>query len=184
MRSMLMAHHSNASLEGTDAPLGDVDYPLEDADMPVLIPEDDALSLAASATYFGEYGGYTGDGASQASEPSSHSSAQSSLAETEDSSMRATMRMALDRLGLDAPQWAELAPASALFRHRPAPSAFAVPHLEDYLSVLHTAWRDSRACSRLQADGQTLAAMHDATRVGLSHSLLLSLPSHLSLCPL
>ncbi len=111
MRSMLMARHSVASLEGTDAPSGDVDAPLEDADMPVLVPEDDALSLAASATFFGEYGGDTGDGASQASEPSSHSSAQSSLAETEDSSMRATMHIALDRLGPDAPQQVESAPA-------------------------------------------------------------------------
>lgn len=173
MRSLFMARHSDTSLEGAGAPSekeeGEADAPLEDSDMPVLVPEDDALSLAASATYFGEYAEDTEDGASQASEPSSHSSAQSSLAETEDSSMRATMRMALDRLGLDVPQQAESAHASALFRRRPAPSAFAVPHSADYLNVLHAAWRDSKACSRLQADGRALAAMHDAARVGLGH---------------
>ncbi len=77
------------------------------------------------------------------------------------------MRMALERLHLEVPPQAEAAPASTFFRRRPAPTGFAVPHSEDYLKELQACWRDTKACSRLSADGRTLAAMHDAAGAGL-----------------
>lgn len=158
MRSMLRDRQPDAPLVGALAP---------SPSMPVLVPEEDTLSLAASATHFHNYGEDSGDGGSPASERGSHSSAQSSGAETGDGSMRAIMRMALERLHMEVPQLAEAAPASAFFRRRPAPAAFAIPHSEDYLKELQACWRDTKACSRLSADGRTLAAMHDAAGVGL-----------------
>ena len=161
MRAMLIARQPDAPSEEAEVPT---------PPMPCLTPEDDTLSLAASASHFREYDeNEVGDDLSQASEPGSHSSAQGSLAETEDSSMRAILRMALERQQLAIPQQAESAPASAFFRRRPASTAFAVPHSVDFLSELQTCWRDTKACSRLSADGRTLAAMHDAAAVGLDH---------------
>ena len=158
MRSMLGARQPAVPLEeGVCSP-----------PMPELTPEDDALSLAASATCFHDREeDEAGDGDSLASELGSHSSAQGSIAETEDGSMNAVLRMALDRLQLEVPQPAGSAPASAFFRRKPAYVAFAVPHSVDYLRELQSAWRDTGACSRLSADGRALAAMHDAARVGL-----------------
>ena len=103
-------------------PLAEVHSP----PMPELTPEDDALSLVASAAYFHDYEEDTN--VSLASEPGSHSSAQGSIAETENGSMHVVMRMALDRLQTRGPQLAESAPASAFFRCRPASTALAVPH--------------------------------------------------------
>ncbi|CAJ1061424.1 LOW QUALITY PROTEIN: uncharacterized protein LOC114481864 [Xyrichtys novacula] len=139
--------------------------------MPLLVPEEDTLSLAASATHFHEYGDRDGserDGVSQVSDQGSHSSAQTLLPE-EDGSMRAIPRMALERLGLPIPQQAEPAPVSAFFRRRPTSTAFAILHAEDFIKELHACWRDSKACSRVSADGHTLAAMHDTAGVGLDH---------------
>lgn len=155
MRSMLRARQPDAPLKDDVAP---------SPPMPVLIPEEYTLSLAASATHFRDY---EDDGGSQVSEQGSHSSAQSLAAEVEDSSMRAIMRTALERLHMDLPQQAEAAPASAFFRRRPAPTTFAIPHSEDYLKELQACWRDTKARSRLSADGRTLAAMHNAAGIGL-----------------
>ncbi|XP_074544637.1 uncharacterized protein LOC141804210 [Halichoeres trimaculatus] len=135
--------------------------------MPALLPEEDTLSLAASASHFCEYGAVPGGETSPPSEQGSRSSAQTSGSEMGDGSMRAVMRLALERLNTPVPQQAEAAPASAFFRRRPASTAFAIPHSVDYLKELQTCWRDSKACSRLSADGRTLAAMHDAAVAGL-----------------
>lgn len=81
------------------------EFPLEVAQvptppMPHLASKEDALSLAASATHFLEYDGHGGsdtDVFSQVSNQSSRSSAQTSLSE-DDGSIRAVLRMALERL--------------------------------------------------------------------------------------
>ncbi|CAJ1061397.1 PREDICTED: uncharacterized protein LOC106941852 [Xyrichtys novacula] len=143
--------------------------PLEEAPtppMPHLDREEDALSLAASATHFCEF---EEDGESSTSRTSmgSRSSSYSSLAVTEDSSMRDILRTALEQLNVAAPQHARSAPASAFFRRRPPPTSSTVSHSEDFLRELQASWIDSKAGSSLSADAQALAAMHDATSVGL-----------------
>ncbi|KAM3599636.1 uncharacterized protein V6R79_008983 [Siganus canaliculatus] len=108
--------------------------------LPVLVPEDDVLSLAASASHFRDD---EGGQASMASEPGSPSSGRSSLSEAADGSVQAIMRAALERLQLE------------------------VPVREDFLRELHSCWRDPAGLSRLSADGRALAAMHDAAGAGL-----------------
>lgn len=132
--------------------------------MPVLVSEDDAISLAASASYFQES---DDEHASLASEAGSSSSAQGSSSEAGDSSVQSVMRMALDCLKLEIPQQTEPGPGSAFFRRGRAPSAFVVPPSEEYLRELHACWRDPGALSRLSADGRVLAAMHNAAGAGL-----------------
>ncbi|XP_074533298.1 uncharacterized protein LOC141796211 [Halichoeres trimaculatus] len=132
--------------------------------MPVLAPEDDVISLAASASHFQDDD--TGQ-VSMISEPGSPSSARSSSSETMDSSMQAIMRTALERLQLDMPQQTHSAPESAFFRRRRPSSAFSIPPSGDFLRELHACWRDTGALSRLSADGRTLAAMHNAAGAGL-----------------
>ncbi|XP_062279213.1 uncharacterized protein LOC133984014 [Scomber scombrus] len=133
-------------------------------------PEDDALSVAASATEFADYGAdvVPQDVASHASGVSSCSSARSCGAGSEDSSMGAIICMALARLQLDVPQ-AQLAPASVFFRRGPAPATFTVPPSDEYLRELHACLRDTRALSHATFDGRTLAAMQDAAKFGLAH---------------
>lgn len=132
--------------------------------MPTLPPEDDVLSLAASASqFFEEYG----DDSERVSEAGSFSSARSSLSDLEDASMQSVLRLALERLGVAVPQPAEAAPESAFFRRERAPPAFTVPPSVEYLRELHACWRDPSALSRLSADGRALAAMHNAAEVGL-----------------
>ena len=140
-------------------PLAEVHSP----PMPELTPEDDALSLVASATYFHDYEEDTN--VSLASEPGSHSSAQGSIAETENGSMHVVMRMALDRLQLGVRNWrSQLLPVPSSGVGRPLlPWLFPT---RGYLKDLQT-WRDTRACTRLSAHGWTLAAVHDTARVGL-----------------
>ena len=159
MRAMLLARQPESPSEEARVPT---------PQMPHLAPEEDTLSLAASATHFREYEEVVGDTTSQASDQGSRSSALTSLSEDE-GSMRAVLWTALEKLNLDIPQQAESAPASAFFRRRPASTAFAVPHAEDYLKELQACWGDSKALSRLSADGRMLAAMHDAAGVGLDH---------------
>lgn len=133
-------------------------------------PEEDVLSVAASATEFADYGAdvVPQDAASHTSGASSHSSARSFGAGSENNSMGAIIRMALARLQLDVPQ-AQPAPASAFFRRGPAPATFTVPPSEEYLRELHACWRDTRALSHATSDGRTLAAMQDAAKFGLAH---------------
>lgn len=45
------------------------------------------------------------------------------------------------------------APVSAFFRHKGAPTAFAVPFSAEYLRELHACWRDTGALPHLSADG-------------------------------
>ncbi|CAJ1084184.1 LOW QUALITY PROTEIN: uncharacterized protein LOC114481864 [Xyrichtys novacula] len=119
-----------------------------------------------AATHFCEF---EEDGESSTSRTSmgSRSSSYSSLAVTEDSSMRDILRTALEQLNVAAPQQARSAPASAFFRHRPPPTSFTVPHSEDFLRELQASWIDSKAGTSLSADARALAAMHDAISVGL-----------------
>ena len=104
-----------------------------------LEPEEDVLSLAASAAEFAEYepDGVLQDAASRASAACSRPSTRSSTSASEDNSMGAIIRMALASLQLDVPQ-AQPAPASAFFRRGPAPSSFTVPPSEEYLRELHS----------------------------------------------
>ena len=134
--------------------------------MPHLNPEEDTLSLAASATHFREYEEEEGS-TSRTSDQGSHSSDRSLLSESEDGSMRAILRMALERLNMSVPQQAESAPASAFFRRRPPPTTFSVPRSEDFLRELQASWADTRAGARMSADARTLAEMQDAAAVGL-----------------
>lgn len=131
-----------------------------------LEPEHDTLSLAASATHFREY---EEEQEGSISRTSDHSSGLGSLPVSEDGSMRAIMRMALERLNMAVPEQAEATPASAFFRRRPLPTAFSVPHSGDFIRELQSSWADTRAGARLSADARTLAAMHDAAAVGLDH---------------
>lgn len=131
--------------------------------MPVLTPEDDVLSLAASASHFqGEVGR-----SSRVSEASSPPSALSSASETGDSSMQTIMHMALERLKLEVPQQEGSGSGSAFFRRGPASVPFVVPPSEDYLRELHACWKEPSAFSRLSNDGRVLAAMRNAAGVGL-----------------
>ena len=127
--------------------------------------EEDTLSLAASASHFQEYEEGELDGASMASDRDS--SAYTEQSETEDESMRAILRMALEKLKLDIPEQEGSAPTSKFFKRKPLSTAFAVPHAEDYVRELQSCWTDSKARSRLTSDGRTLAAMHDSAAVGL-----------------
>ncbi|CAL8387734.1 unnamed protein product [Boreogadus saida] len=133
-----------------------------------LEPEEDVLSLAASAAEFAEYepDGVLQDAASRASAACSRPSTHSSISASEDNSMGAIIRMALASLQLDVPQ-AQPAPASAFFRRGLAPASFTVPPSEEYLRELHACWRDPRAHSHATSDGRSLAAMQDAPKFGL-----------------
>ncbi|CAJ1069923.1 LOW QUALITY PROTEIN: uncharacterized protein LOC114481864 [Xyrichtys novacula] len=137
MKALLMAqaHRPESPLEEAPTP-----------PMPHLDREEDALSLAASATHFCEF---EEDGESSTSRTSmgSRSSSYSSLAVTEDSSMRDLLRTALEQLNVAAPQQARSAPASTFFRRRPPPTSFTVPHSEDFLRELQASWIDSKAGS-------------------------------------
>ncbi|CAJ1069780.1 LOW QUALITY PROTEIN: uncharacterized protein LOC114481864 [Xyrichtys novacula] len=157
---MLMARQPDSPSEKAGVP---------DPPMPHLTPEEDTLSLAASATHFHEYGEDAEGSASQLSDPGSYSSDQSSRTETGDHCMRTVMRMALEHQNLDVPKVENSAPASAFFRRRPPPTAFAVPHSPDFLRELQASWMYTRAGSRMSADARTLAAMHNAAAVGLDH---------------
>ena len=129
---------------GTSA--GDVGAPAPPVAM--LDPEEDVLSVAASATEFTDYGA---DVVPQhvawreASGASSHLSFSglglgvrvvSCGAGSEDSSMGAIIRMALARRQLDVPQ-AQPAPTSAFFKRGSAPTTFTVPLSDEYLRKLH-----------------------------------------------
>ena len=161
MKSLVLAIRSGTGAGDTGAPAPPT---------VVFEPEDDALSLAASATEFADYGADTvpQDTASgHGSGVSSRSSAHSGGTGSEDNSMGAIIRMALARLQLDVPQ-VQPAPASAFFRRGPAPATFTVPPSEEYLRELHACWRDTRALSHATSDGRTLAAMQDAAKFGLA----------------
>lgn len=81
MKSLLMSLHSDA------------DTALKPT-MPELVPEEDIISVAASATHFHDLGD---EAPSQASKPGSHSSAQSSLEGMEMGTMRSIIRTAVAR---------------------------------------------------------------------------------------
>ncbi len=102
MKSLLLALQPATGVGKPGVP----EPPLE-----LLCPQDDALSVAASANQFNEFGD---DRASQASKTASHLSAQSSMQGVVDNSMGAIICMALARLQLDVPQ-GDSAPASAFF---------------------------------------------------------------------
>ena len=97
MKSLFLAIQS-----GTGAV--DVGAPASPATM--LEPEEDVLSLAASATEFTDYGADVApqDAASHTSGASSRSSARSCSARSEADSMGAIIRMALAHLQLDVPK--------------------------------------------------------------------------------
>ena len=161
MTALLMAHQPEDPLEEARVPTHE---------MPLLEREprgreEDTLSLAASASHFHEYEEGEVDAASQLSDQDS--SVRTEQSEAEDESMRAILRTALDKLKLAIPEQEGSAPTSKLFKRRPLPTAFAVPHAEDYLRELQSCWTDSKARSRLTSDGRTLAAMHDSEAVGL-----------------
>lgn len=113
MKSLFLAFQS-----GTGA--GELGAPAPPA--AILEPEEDVLSMAASATEFAEYEAdvVPQDVASRASAVGSCSSTHSSTVGSEDNSMGAIIRSALARLQLDIPQ-AQPAPASAFFRCGSAP---------------------------------------------------------------
>lgn len=156
MKSLLLALHSSAGTEDAGTPTP----PMAES-----FSEEDAVSMAASATLFNEY---NVEEPSHASGLGSRSSAHISSDGMGDSSMGAIIRMALARLQLDIWQ-PESAPANAFFRRAPPSTTFTVPPSEEYLRELQTCWRDTRAFSRLPSDGRTLAAMQDAAKFGLDH---------------
>ncbi|XP_075325299.1 uncharacterized protein LOC142383412 [Odontesthes bonariensis] len=131
-------------------------------------PEEDAFSIAASATMFQDYASdmLLGDEASRPSAAGSLSSARSPAGGSEEGSVGAAIRTALARLQLDVPQ-AQPASASAFFRRSSTPAELTVPPSEEYLRELQTFWRDPRAPARPTADARTLAAMQDASKFGL-----------------
>ena len=157
MRALLMAQQPEVLSEEASTP-----------SMPLLEPEEDVMSLAASATHFHEEEDYEEGSTSQAS-VGSCSSDRSSLAVAEDSSMREILRTALERLNVSLPHQAVPAPASAFYRRRPPPTAFTVPHSEDFLRELQASWTDTKAGAHLSVDARALAAMFDAAAVGLDH---------------
>ncbi|MEQ2227726.1 hypothetical protein ILYODFUR_001196 [Ilyodon furcidens] len=131
--------------------------------MPDLSVEEDYLSLAASASQFGDEEEAQ---SSQASETGSFSS-QSAVGEPSDCSMREVMCMALRQLQLELPLGEVSASRSAFFRRGRAPTPFSVPPSEEYLRELDACWRDPRALSRLSTDGRVLAAMRESVKAGL-----------------
>lgn len=154
MRSLFRTHRMDAARPEAEFP---------SPSMPVLAQEEDAISLAASASHFHDEGGAQ---SSRASESGSFSSAQS-LASDADSSMQDVMRQALGCLHLDIPQPDQTEPSGAFFRRGRAPTPFVVPPSDEYLRELHTCWRNPSALSRLSSDGRVLAAMHNAAAAGL-----------------
>lgn len=50
---------------------------------------------------------------------------------------------------MNVSQQVQVGPGNSFFRSRPTPTAFDVPHLEDYLKELQASWSDTNACSRL-----------------------------------
>ncbi|CAL8268003.1 unnamed protein product [Boreogadus saida] len=140
-----------------------------------LEPEEDVLSLAASAAEFAEYepDGVLQDVASRASAACSRPSTHSSTSASEDNSMGAIIRMALASLQLDVPQ-AQPAPASAFFRRGSAPASFTVPPSEEYLRELHACWRDPtcRVTDDLLSKAYDAAARMGRIGNSMSHLML------------
>ncbi|XP_077395323.1 uncharacterized protein LOC144031774 [Festucalex cinctus] len=163
VRSLLQDRHPPTLTGGPGPPALPMPRP-STPPMPVLPPEEDAISLAASASFFNDD---DRDPGSVVLGPNSPASAQSSSSEAGDSSIRAVLRNALDLLHLEVPPQAQSASESAFFRRRRPSSAFSVPASDDYLRELHACWRDPGALSRPSADGRDLASMHGAASVGL-----------------
>ena len=115
MKSLLLALHSGARTEHAAAP---------NPPMAELVPDDDVVSMAASATHFNEY---NEEGPSHASGPGSCTSAHGSSEGADYGSMGAVSRMALARQQLDVRQ-PETAPASAFFRRTLAPATRHLYH--------------------------------------------------------
>ncbi|XP_043992837.1 uncharacterized protein LOC122842759 [Gambusia affinis] len=155
MKSLFQAPQAGAPMTGFSSP-----------PMPELAVEEDVLSLAASASHFGNEEEEEAR-SPRTSETGSRSSSQSAASGSGDGSMQDIMLMALRQLQLDVPQVVESAPGSAFFRRGRAPAPFSVPPSGEYLRELHACWRDPRAFSRLSADGRVLAAMHDSVQSGL-----------------
>lgn len=147
MKALLEARQAGSSVEQSGP------------SMPYLAPEDDALSLAASATHFNEECGFSQ--CSTGSRPSDYGS----MAAYEGSSMRDTLRAAFELLNLDMAQ--PSVPRSAYFRRRPSTTEFSVPQSQDFLRELHSTWTDNRAGVQLSSEARDLAAMHDAATAGL-----------------
>ena len=161
MTALLMVHQPQDPTEEARVPAPEMPY-LEREPQG---REEDTLSLAASASHFREYEEGEVDTASQVSDQ--YSSAQTEASEADDETMRAILRMALEKLKLTIPEQEGSAPTSKFFKRKPLSTAFAVPHAEDYVRELQSCWTDSKARSRLASDGRTLAAMHDSAAVGL-----------------
>lgn len=145
MRSLL---HERAGETGSSTP-----------PMPVLVPEEDVLSLAVSASHFQDD---EGDQVSVISEMGSLSSTRSSLSEAADCLMQAILRAALELLQLDAVAYSRLSqplrvPSSGADGPLPL---FLFPLQET--RGLHACWRNTGGVSRISPDGRALAGMHEA----------------------
>ncbi|CAL8311273.1 unnamed protein product [Gadus morhua 'NCC'] len=130
--------------------------------------EEDVLSVAASAAEFAEYepDGVLQDVASRASAVCSRPSTRSSTGASEDNSMGAIIRMALARLQLDEPK-AQPAPASACFRHGPAPTSYTVPPSEE-LTPVATSGLSAPVHSLFSSRHRPLGPLSDCPRGNLS----------------
>lgn len=96
--------------------------------MPYLVPEEDTLSLAESATHFHEYDDHCGGTVDIISELSDLGSCTLASDFTVWGGRLCVLQMALKRLNLAMKQQAEPALASAFIRQRPTSAAFAVTH--------------------------------------------------------
>ena len=127
--------------------------------------DGDALSTSASCSQF--YEDRPGQGeveaSTQASEGGSQHVGSGSRAGSEASpaTVKPVVRMALARLGLDeAP--ADIAPASAFFRHVPPQDTNSI-----YIEELQRCWPDPRSLSHHTSDSRALASMPNASKHGL-----------------
>ena len=79
---------------------------------------------------------------------------------------RPAIKMALARLGLDAPP-VGVAGQSAFFRQAAPPATFAVPPSAPFVEELQRCWADPRQFTHLPSECRALANMRDAPSYGL-----------------
>lgn len=79
------------------------------------------------------------------------------------------IKATLGRLQIDTPPATQPQPCYYYKRSTPPTTKTAIPHSKDFLSVLHSSWRETPAPVRQTSNERTLADMLDPETVGLLH---------------
>lgn len=84
-------------------------------------------------------------------------------------SLRATLRAALAKIGMDDTPAAQSLVSNPFFRRTPTAPPFEVPPSPAFLEELRRCWADPRASAHHGRDSRTLASMRNAGEHGLDH---------------